>query len=200
MPLVLEAMGRVLRELLLPVSLHDRAYAGGAGLAPVSFRSAPRRRGLRRLTPIRSRPVAEPTHPAAARVRDALQRRRNWEQLLKFCAVGATGYGVNLLVYIGLLHLGGLHYVLAAVGSFLVAVTNNYTWNRFWTFSDRRGGRVVQGVRFLIVSTSALGANLMVLALLVAVGLAEVPAQAVAIVLVTPVNFVGNKLWSFGRR
>jgi putative flippase GtrA len=26
-----------------------------------------------------------------------------------------------------------------------------------------------------------------------------VPAQAVAIVLVTPLNFVGNKLWSFRR-
>jgi len=25
-------------------------------------------------------------------------------------------------------------------------------------------------------------------------------AQAIAIVLVTPVNFVGNKLWSFGPR
>jgi putative flippase GtrA len=27
----------------------------------------------------------------------------------------------------------------------------------------------------------------------------KVPAQAIAIVLVTPLNFVGNKLWSFRR-
>jgi len=50
------------------------------------------------------------------------------------------------------------------------------------------------------VSATALGANLLVLTLLVAAGVGELPAQAAAIVLVTPLNFVGNKLWSFGRR
>ncbi len=128
----------------------------------------------------------------------ALRRRRNWEQLIKFCAVGATGYTVNLGVF-SLLVLGAdVHYIPAAVCSFLVAVTNNYTWNRLWTFRDQRGHVAYQGVRFLVVSTLALGANLIVLHLLVAAGLAEVFAQAIAIVLVTPVNFVGNKLWSFG--
>jgi putative flippase GtrA len=55
-------------------------------------------------------------------------------------------------------------------------------------------------MRFLIVSTAALLANLAVLQVLVTLGLGEVVAQAIAIVLVTPVNFVGNKLWSFGPR
>ena len=54
-----------------------------------------------------------------------------------------------------------------------------------------------QGLRFFVVSTLALGANLVVLYVLVSLGVGKVPAQAVAIVLVTPVNFVGNKLWSF---
>src|SRR5262249_15420221 len=82
----------------------------------------------------------------------------------------------------------------------LVAVTNNYLWNRLWTFRAQRGGVAYQGMRFLLVSTMALLANLAVLQLLVTLGLGEVVAQAVAIVLVTPVNFVGNKLWSFGPR
>jgi len=43
-------------------------------------------------------------------------------------------------------------------------------------------------------------ANLAVLHVLVSAGLGETVAQAIAIVLVTPVNFVGNKLWSFGPR
>ena len=30
-------------------------------------------------------------------------------------------------------------------------------------------------------------------------GLGKITAQAIAIVLVTPLNFVGNKLWSFRR-
>ena len=135
-----------------------------------------------------------------ARVRAGMRKRSNWEQLVKFCVVGASGYAVNLAVYTLLLDVVGLHYISAAVGSFVVAVTNNYAWNRLWTFRSQRGDVAYQGMRFLIVSTAALVANLAVLHLLVRVGMGEVVAQAIAIVLVTPVNFVGNKLWSFGPR
>jgi len=38
-----------------------------------------------------------------------------------------------------------------------------------------------------------------VLAALVSAGLGKIVAQAVAVVLVTPLNFLGNKLWSFRR-
>ena len=51
-----------------------------------------------------------------------IRTRSNWVQLAKFCAVGAVGYVVNLAVYTALLH-AGLHYLLAATCSFLVAVT-----------------------------------------------------------------------------
>jgi dolichol-phosphate mannosyltransferase len=135
-----------------------------------------------------------------ARVNAALRRRANWEQLVKFCVVGASGYVVNLVVFSFAFLVLDLHYIPAAVCSFLVAVTNNYAWNRLWTFSKQRGHIAWQGMRFLVVSTLALGANLVVLTVFVAVGLPEVLAQAVAIVLVTPINFVGNKLWSFGPR
>jgi dolichol-phosphate mannosyltransferase len=138
---------------------------------------------------------------ALARTRGALGRRDNWLQLIRFCLVGASGYVVNLAVYTLLLKGAGVHYLAAATGSFLVAVTNNYTWNRLWTFRGQRGHVAYQGLRFLVVSTIALGANLLVLHLLVsAADLGKVLAQAIAIVLVTPWNFVGNKLWSFGRR
>jgi putative flippase GtrA len=129
----------------------------------------------------------------------ALKRPANWIQLAKFCAVGASGYVVNLAVYATLLHFD-VHYLLAAVCSFLVAVTNNYTWNRLWTFRHQRGHLVFQGVRFLVVSTIALAANLAFLSILVALGVPKLPAQAIAIALVTPWNFVANKLWSFRRR
>jgi putative flippase GtrA len=38
-----------------------------------------------------------------------------------------------------------------------------------------------------------------VLYVLVKAGLGALPAQAIAIVVVTPLNFIGNKLWSFRR-
>ena len=129
----------------------------------------------------------------------ALRRTANWVQLAKFVTVGLSGYVVNLAVYATLVHFG-VHYLLAAVCSFLVAVTNNYLWNRLWTFRHQRGQLVHQGLRFLVVSTIALGANLLFLQILVALGVGKVVAQAIAIVLVTPWNFAANKLWSFRRR
>jgi putative flippase GtrA len=129
----------------------------------------------------------------------ALRRPHNWMQLAKFCTVGATGYVVNLAVFALLVHGVGVHYLAAAVCSFLVAVTNNYTWNRLWTFRTQRGHVAYQGLRFLVVSTIALGGNLLFLSALVALGVPKVPAQATAIALVTPWNFVANKLWSFRR-
>jgi len=131
---------------------------------------------------------------------DALRRPANWFQLAKFCVVGATGYVVNLGVFAALVQGAGMHYIPAAICSFLVAVTNNYTWNRVWTFRHQRGHFAYQGLRFLLVSTVALGANLVFLSVLVALGVPKIPAQAVAIALVTPWNFVANKLWSFRRR
>ena len=138
-----------------------------------------------------------PAAVLASRAGRALRRPRNWVQLAKFSVVGVSGYVVNLAVYTALLRGADLHYALAATCSFGVAVTNNYTWNRLWTFHDQRGHVGWQGLRFLIVALAAYGANLALLAALIAFGVDEVVAQAIAIVLVTPLNFVGNKLWSF---
>ncbi|TML95562.1 MAG: GtrA family protein [Actinobacteria bacterium] len=134
------------------------------------------------------------------RASQALRRRHNWEQLAKFCVVGATGYVVNLLVYVALLDGANLHYRVAATGSFLVAVTNNYLLNRLWTFRHHRGHFGYQGLRFFVVSLLVYGGNLGILTALVELGLGKIVSQAIAIVLVTPANFIGNKLWSFRRQ
>jgi dolichol-phosphate mannosyltransferase len=136
----------------------------------------------------------------ARRVGHGLRKPGNWVQLVQFSIVGATGYVVNLTVFSVLLKLAGIHYIPAAVLAFCVAVTNNFLLNRHWTFKAADGHAGFQAARFLTVSLVALGFNLIVLELLVSVaGMEKIPAQAIAIVAATPLNFVGNKLWSFGR-
>jgi putative flippase GtrA len=135
----------------------------------------------------------------AARAVRALRHPGNWVQLAKFSVVGLSGYLVNLIVYGLLLRGAGLHYLAAGACSFVVAAANNYYWNRHWTFRKQRGDVYGQGIRFFIVSVIALGANLAILHLLITAGLGKIPAQAIAILLVMPLNFVGNKLWSFRR-
>ena len=53
---------------------------------------------------------------ADSRAGQALRRPHNWMQLAKFCAVGASGYAVNLAVYATLLKVAGVHYLAEAVG------------------------------------------------------------------------------------
>jgi putative flippase GtrA len=138
--------------------------------------------------------VSTPERPRS-RAERALRARHNWVQLAKFCLVGGSGYAINLGVYAALLGLGA-H--TAAVFSFIVAGANNYWWNRHWTFRGQRGHFGLQGMRFFVVSLAALGVNqIWLLVLLDWGGLGKIVAQAIAIVLVMPLNFIGNKLWSF---
>ena len=127
----------------------------------------------------------------------ALKRPANWIQLAKFGIVGAGGYAINLGVYVLALGLGA--HAAAAI-SFIVAAASNYWWNRHWTFADSKGHFGHQGAKFLTVSLAGLLVNqLWLLVFLDWLGLGKIVAQAIAIMLVIPLNFLGNKLWSFRR-
>ena len=91
-----------------------------------------------------------------------------------------------------------LHHIVGAIGAFCVAVSSNFLLNRAWTFGARDGHAGFQAARFFTVSLVGLGVNLAILQLLVAAaGVADLPAQAIAVALSMPANFVGNKLWTF---
>jgi dolichol-phosphate mannosyltransferase len=142
--------------------------------------------------------VVERAPAVHVRVRAGLRRPHNWVQLVKFCVVGGSGYVVNLSVFAVAVHSLGLHHLAGATAAFVVAVTNNFLWNRHWTFRAGDGHAGFQAARFLAVSAVAFLFAAAVLELLVtAAGLPEVPAQAISIVAATPLNFVGNKMWSF---
>jgi putative flippase GtrA len=142
--------------------------------------------------------VAERPHAIHLRVRAGLRKPHNWMQLIKFCAVGASGYVVNLSVFALCVEVLDLHHLVAALAAFVVAVTNNFWWNRNWTFRARGGHAGFQAARFFTVSVAAFLFAALVLELLVSVAeLPKLPSQAIAVVVATPLNFIGNKMWSF---
>lgn len=147
--------------------------------------------------------AADASWELVRRIRLGTRRPRNWLQLFQFAVVGGSGYVINLIVFAVLAEGLDVHHVLAAVGAFCVAVTNNFVLNRAWTFRSQ-GARDdhagFQAARFFAVSLVGLAVNLAVLLLLVDVlGFGALPSQAVAVAVATPVNFIGNKLWTFGR-
>jgi putative flippase GtrA len=119
--------------------------------------------------------------PFHHRVRVGVRKPHNWLQLIRFAAVGATGYVVNLAVF-----------------AYVVSVLNNFFWNRHWTFRAKEGHAVHQGLRFFAVSLVTFGFSYLVLVMLVSgAGVHKDLAQAVSVAIGMPLNFVGQKLWSF---
>jgi dolichol-phosphate mannosyltransferase len=132
------------------------------------------------------------------RLLHGMRRPANWLQLIRFGMVGGIGFVVNLAVYALCVHGLSVPYQAAAVVAWLVAVLNNFVLNRHWTFDASAGPIHFQAIRFFVVSLIAFAFGLVLLTLLVEqVGVAKVPAQALAVLASTPLNFLGNKLWSF---
>ncbi len=142
--------------------------------------------------------IEPPRLRGRARARAALRKPANWAQLVRFGTVGASGYVINLAVFAALVHGAEAEKGIAATAAFVVALSNNFAWNRLWTFRASEVHAGFQAARFCVVSLAAFAFNLVVLyALVDGLGVAEVPGQAIAIASATPLNFIGNKLWSF---
>jgi putative flippase GtrA len=133
----------------------------------------------------------------AARTARALRHPPNWIQLAKFGVVGLSGFAINFAIYDALLGIGAHK---AAAVSFVVSAASNYWWNRHWTFAGQKGSFASQGMRFYVVSLVAFGVNQLWLAVFLDwLGWGKRISEVVAIILVMPLNFLGNKLWSFRR-
>jgi dolichol-phosphate mannosyltransferase len=138
-----------------------------------------------------------PATETAKRIGRGTLKPGNWLQLFQFGLVGASGYLINLAVFAVFNGPLSIHYIAAAILAFAVAVLNNFWWNRHWTFDAKHGHAGFQAARFFTVSLLALVVNLIALKLLVGGGMTELPAQAIAVALAMPFNFIGNKLWTF---
>jgi putative flippase GtrA len=142
--------------------------------------------------------MSEGQNTLAVRLGAAARSRESWIQLLKFGVVGGSGYLINLGVFAFLSGNLGVYHAVAAVGAFCVAVTSNFLWNRYWTFGPGDGEAHLQAARFLAVSLGSLAINLVGLELLVrSSGMSELAAQAIAVAVAMPFNFIFNKLWTF---
>ncbi len=136
--------------------------------------------------------------PFRARVRLGVRQTDNWMQLIRFATVGASGYVVNLGIFVACVHLLAIDYRISSVIAFVVSVTNNFWLNRHWTFDARHDHPILQAARFFAISLIAFGFTYVVLVSLVSgMGTTKVVAQAIAIVAGTPLSFLGQKLWSF---
>jgi len=128
-------------------------------------------------------------------------KQPNFRQFLKFSAVGVTNTALDFIVYF-LLTRGFVfwadHYLLAHVISFSLAVTNSFIWNSRWTFKAGRELKLKRYWRFFAVSLIALLLTQVTLGYLVGyVGVFDLFAKVMAIVVSVAVNFFANRYFVF---
>ena len=138
------------------------------------------------------------------------EHKRFWlAKYIKFAFIGGIGTVINIAILWTAVEVFFVYYLWAAVLAFVIADTNNFIWNRLWTFKSK-GNLFAQYSQFLVVSIDGLMLNLILLKALVeevmpALGIGEdkasvylVVAQVIAIFLVSLFNFAANSLWTFG--
>jgi putative flippase GtrA len=136
--------------------------------------------------------------PFSHRVRHGVRKPANWMQFVRFAAVGASGYAVNLVAFAICVHAIKIDYHVAAVIAYTISVLNNFWLNRHWTFDAKHDHAGHQALRFFAVSLVTFGFTYVILISLVSgTGMEKVVAQAIAIAAGTPLSFIGQKLWSF---
>jgi putative flippase GtrA len=119
-------------------------------------------------------------------------------QFVRFAAVGASGYAINLVAFAICVHAIKIDYHVAAVIAYTISVLNNFWLNRHWTFDAKHDHAGHQALRFFAVSLVTFGFTYVILISLVSgTGMEKVIAQAIAIAAGTPLSFIGQKLWSF---
>jgi putative flippase GtrA len=81
-----------------------------------------------------------------------LGERKEQKRFVKFALVGALGAIIDFVVMNILAHWASMSLVYAGTISFIVAVLNNFTWNRYWTYPDSRSRPLINqlGMFFLV--------------------------------------------------
>lgn len=119
-------------------------------------------------------------------------------KFLKFCIVGFSGMVVDFgFTWLCKEKFKWNKYVSNSIG-FVLAATNNYIWNRWWTFQSDNTNIPIEYGKFLMISVIGLGLNNLVIYLLhEKLNLNFYLAKLIAIGAVTIWNFVMNYRFTF---
>lgn len=127
-----------------------------------------------------------------------LDKYRLLRQFIKFCLVGTTNVAVDFSIYFTLTRLFNLHFILANLGSFCVALSWSFYLNKNWTFRSSGGDLKKKYIKFLIINLIGMVINTTVLYCLVRFGgLFDIYSKLIAVVVGTFWNFFCSRFWAF---
>ncbi len=123
--------------------------------------------------------------------------REELARVVRFICVGCAGT-VFALALFALFHTLGIDYRVSAALGISISYAANFFVNRQWTFQAHTGSLAPQAIRFAAVSAVATVVNVVAVHLLhESAHLAEFSAEVLAVVIATPVSYLGNRWWTF---
>ena len=122
-------------------------------------------------------------------------------QFLKFCIVGASGVLVNFAIYTLCIEILEVYYILASAISFVIALTCNFFFNKYWTFkfkTKHRDSTILEYGKFTLACIGGYVINLISLYSSVEIlGWGKVLSQLISIFFATFFNFLISSVWVF---
>ena len=123
---------------------------------------------------------------------------QNFKPFIKYCLVGGLGTLIDVASLYVFIEYFSFALIPATTLAFLLAATNNFILNKFWTFRNESRNYRKLYIKFLIVSVVGLTlTNISMYILVRLVGIWYVLAKLLTSAMVLVWNFLGNKYWTF---
>ena len=120
-----------------------------------------------------------------------------YKRIIKFGIIGISGTVIDFAVLTTLVELAGFNILIANTISFIFGATNNFVWNKFWTFRNKDKKFKRQFFKYLTVAFIGLLINTALMHLFITLGLHYLIAKLIIAAIVVIWNYNGNKFWPF---
>lgn len=122
-------------------------------------------------------------------------------QLLKFGIVGLSNTFVSYVVYL-ILYSVGVNYIISNVMSFMVSVVNAFYWNNKYVFkqNETENRNLARAFFKTVVAYAGTGLvlnNILLVVWVEVIGVPEIIAPVISLLITVPLNFILNKFWAF---
>lgn len=124
-------------------------------------------------------------------------------QFIKFGLVGLSNTAVSYIVYLACIFLG-MQYLLANICGFIISVINAFYWNNKYVFTLQEGGKrsLLQSFFKTLLSyagTSLVLSNILLFLQVHYLGIHQVIAPLISMLITIPLNYLLNKFWAFSK-
>ena len=98
--------------------------------------------------------------------KEKIRNSKHIDLLIKFGATGALGTILNLILFFIFVDVSGLPAIPGSILCFVIAATQNYYINHYWTFSNNNNAVTLKNwFKYLLAAIAGLLVNLVILKL-----------------------------------